>query len=60
MENSFNVNFQCNTLDQQIRGKNNFATEVQKDESLVATFTEITQRGVTQRTQESETEGCSV
>lgn len=51
MENSLNANFQCNTLDQQIKGKNYFATEEQKDESLVGTFTEMSSRRVTQLTQ---------
>lgn len=44
MENSLNVNFQCNTLDQQVRGKNYFATEDQQDECLVATFTEMSSK----------------
>lgn len=43
-KNSLNVNFQCNTLDQQIGGKNYFATEDQKDERLVATFTEMSSK----------------
>lgn len=44
MENPLSVHFKWNTLDQQIRGKNYFATDNEKDESLAATFTEMSSK----------------
>lgn len=58
-ENSLTMNFRWNSLDQQIRGKNYFATEDRKVKVLLPHLQKWAQR-VTQVTQESKAGSCTV